>query len=262
VAPRLKLVDAEFLPPLSQVLETILRMAGSGSLVTHVLLSSGRAAVGLLIALVLGLPAGLVLGYRYPGSYLTMVPSLRLLSHVNPFAMMPVFLLVFGIGESVKIAVVAWVALWPILFYAVTGALNVDRDLIKLGRSFGLSAGALLLRVVLPASFPAAFVGVRIAGGLVFFILVAAEMLGASGGLGWLVHNSAMNYQVRGIYAAALLVVVLGYALDHSLRYLESWLVPRPAGRSEEPQQRSARRPQGPLTRRYGRLPRAMEASA
>lgn len=223
-APRLGWVDATFAPPFSAVLDAGWTLVREGTLGSHLLVSSWRGLVGLLAALALGVPAGVVLGRVFPAGAEVFDPLLRVLSQANPFALLPVFLLFFGVGERAKVAVIAWVSLWPILFYTLTGVKNADPLLVKTAASLALSPGQLLRKAVLPAAAPTLFVGVRLAANLVVFTLVAAEMLGASTGLGWLVHNAAMNYQVPRLYAGATLVVVLGYGVSRLLRALETSL--------------------------------------
>jgi NitT/TauT family transport system permease protein len=130
-------------------------------------------------------------------------------------------MLFFGIGETAKVAVVAWVSVWPILFYSITAAREVDPIQIKTAASMGIKPFDMLAKVIVPGALPTTFVGVRIAASLTFYILVAAEMLGAGAGLGWLVHNSAMNYLIPRIYAGALFIVLLGFLLNRSLLWLE-----------------------------------------
>jgi len=216
-ASRLHWVDTEFFPPLSSVVATVARMVIDGYLVVHVAISAARAVGGFALALIVGIPAGLALGYAFPFAYSVAEPLLRLLSQVNPFSLLPVFLMLFGSGELAKLSAIAWTATWPIIFCTVTAVRGVDPNLIRLGRAMGASRAAVAYKVVLPAAMPTMFAGLRVASTLVFFMLVGAEMLGGSVGLGWLVHNSAMNYQIRGIYAGALLVIVLGYVVQVAL---------------------------------------------
>lgn len=224
IAPRLELVDPDFVPRLSIVCAEIGKLIGTGELPIHLLVSSWRAATGLLMALVIALPLGIVLGRGLTGLAESLDPLLRVLSQVNPFTLLPVFLLFFGIGETAKVAVVTWVTLWPILFYTATASRNVDPVQIKSAATMGISRTGMLLKVILPASVPTIFVGIRIGASLTFFILVAAEMLGASSGLGWMVHNSAMNYIIPRIYASATFIVILGFLLNRFLLYVEKSL--------------------------------------
>jgi len=224
-----RLRHSPFFPPLTAALGTVARMIRDGSLPSHVAVSAFRGLSGFAVAITLGVPAGLWLGHRAPRLHAAAEPLLRVASQVNPFALMSVFLLVFGGGEVVKVMAVGWVALWPILFCTVSGAAAVDPQLVKAARSLAASPAAVTWRVVLPAAAPAVFAGLRLATGLVFFVLVAAEMLGATRGVGWLVHSSAMNYQVAGIFAGALAVVGLGLGLQRAVRAAEDRLFPRQA---------------------------------
>lgn len=221
LGPRLEWIDPYFVPPFSTVLREIGRQFSEGYLAIHVLVSVWRAVVGLLTAFIIALPLGLILGRWLVVVGESLGPILRILSQVNPFSLMPVFVLFFGIGETAKIAIVAWVSIWPILFYTMTGVKSVDPVQVKSAASMGVSREELVLKVLLPAALPTIFVGVRIGATITFYILVAAEMLGASAGLGYLVHNSAMNYQIPRIYAGATFIVVFGYLLNRLLIHLE-----------------------------------------
>jgi len=221
LAPRLGWIDPYFVPPFSRVLPEIGRLWQEGALQLHLVVSIWRAACGLVLAALIALPVGLLLGERFAALSEALDPVLRVLSQVNPFTLMPVFVLFFGIGETAKVAVVAWVSLWPILFYTITGVRGVDPVQVKSAASLGVTQTELLLKVLLPASLPTIAVGVRIGATITFYILVAAEMLGSSAGLGFLVHNSAMNYQIPRIYAGATFIVLLGFLLNRTLQLLE-----------------------------------------
>lgn len=224
VAPRLGWLDPYFVPPLSVVLSEVFQMSASGELPVHLLVSCWRAVTGLMVALVIALPLGMVLGRWQAGLAEALDPLLRVLSQVNPFTLLPLFLLFFGIGETAKVAVVGWVTLWPILFYTITATRNVDPVQIRSAASMGVGRVQMLWKVILPASVPTIFIGVRNGASLTFFVLIAAEMLGANGGLGWMVHNAAMNYLIPRIYAAAAFIVLLGFLLNRFLLYVENSL--------------------------------------
>ncbi len=221
LAPRLEWLDPYFVPPLSVVIGEAGTLLREGSLPIHLLVSVWRAIVGLLVAMAIGLPLGFLLASRFQQLAEAIDPMLRVLSQVNPFTLLPVFMLFFGIGETAKVAVVAWVSVWPILFYGMTAAREVDPVQIKSAASMGIGSTDMLLKVILPGALPTTFVGIRIAASLTFYILVAAEMLGAGAGLGWLVHNAAMNYLIPRIYAGAACIVVLGFVLNRFLLWLE-----------------------------------------
>ncbi len=224
MGPRLGWVDGYFLPPFSTIVVEIFNLFADAYLSVHILVSVWRALVGLLIAVLIGIPFGILLGRVYPRTAEALSPILRILSQVNPFSLLPVFVLFFGIGETAKLAVVAWVSVWPVLFYTMTGTRTVDPVQEKSAASMGISPGELIMKVILPAALPTIFVGIRIGATITFYILIAAEMLGASAGLGFLVHNAAMNYQIPRIYAGATFIVIFGYLLNRALIFIGNLL--------------------------------------
>ncbi len=221
VAPRLDWIDPYFVPPFSTVLREAGVMFRDGTLGMHLVVSLWRAVAGLLTAILIGMPVGFLLGRRLVGVEQALRPILTVLSQVNPFSLLPVFLLFFGIGETAKVAVVSWVSLWPVMSFTITATRNVDPAQIRTALSMGISRLDLYCKVVLPAALPTIFTGMRVGAGLTFLILVAAEMLGSSAGLGYLVHNSAMNYLIPRIYAGATFIVVLGFLLNRLLLHVE-----------------------------------------
>jgi NitT/TauT family transport system permease protein len=117
-----------------------------------------------------------------------------------------------------------WVCLWPILLHTTTGVKNVDVLLIKSARSMGVTGVALFLKVVLPAASVGIFHGLKNSCNTAFFILIAAEMIGASSGLGWLVFNAQTNYQIPKLFATTVTISALGLSLHYLLGKLENRL--------------------------------------
>jgi NitT/TauT family transport system permease protein len=211
------LLDRQFFPSFTRTFVGMVRLWTSGLLATCVLVSLWRAVVGLLIAALVALPLGLFIGTRSRAAQVCANPLLRLLAQVNPFSIMPVFILLFGIGEAAKLYVVAWVCLWPLLFNTIEGARNADPALMKSALSMATPRRALVWKVVLPAASPSIFAGLKIGLEMSFFMLIAAEMISATYGLGWLLHNSAMNLQFVRLYAAAMATALLGALLGSYL---------------------------------------------
>ena len=221
VSSRLHWIDPYFLPRFSAVTAEIWRLIGDGSLISNLVISSARAIGGLTIACLLGLPSGFAFGRWFPAAAEALDPLLRIMSQINPFLVLLVSTLILGLGETTKFAVIAWVAVWPILFYTITAVRTIDPLQIKTARSLGISETGLLLKILIPAALPTIFTGLRISAGITFFILVAVEMLNASSGLGWFEHNSAMNFEIAAMYAGATVIVVLGFLLNRFLIALE-----------------------------------------
>jgi len=220
IAPRIGLVESAFLPPLSKVLRTGSQLVLNGQLISHIGASLSRSLIGFGLALVLAVPLGLAIGwFKRLGDWLN--PLLELFRNTAALALLPVFLLLLGIGESSKIALVLYSCSWPILLNTITAVRNVDPLLIKSARTMGLSNLELLRKVVLPAAVPAVFVGVRLAAAHSLLVLVAAEMVGAKAGLGYLIIYSQYNFQIPHMYVGIITIAILGLAVSRGLVLLE-----------------------------------------
>lgn len=224
IAPRLQWIDSQFVPPLTKVLYAIHKLWMYDDLFTHITVSLWRAMMGLLVATVIGLPIGILFGSRYKSLAKIFNPFFRLLGQVNPFSLIPVFILFFGIGEKAKVAIVAWVCLWPIIYHTMSGIKNVDFVLIKTAKSLNISKWSMLWKLLLPGAAPEIFIGLRISVEMSFFMLIAGEMIGATAGLGWLYHNAAMLFAIDRLYAAGICIVLLAITMNRSLLYIQNGL--------------------------------------
>jgi NitT/TauT family transport system permease protein len=214
--PRLGLLDATFLPPLSAVLTAWWQLLGSGELVVHLEASVGRSLVGLGLAVAGAIPLGLLIGW-YPMLARLLNPLLELFRNTAPLALLPVFVLILGLGETSKIAIICYACFWPILLNTVNGVQTVDPLLIKAARSLGLRPLRLFQKVVLPAAVPTIFTGIRLAGAYSILILIAAEMVGAKAGLGYLINYAQYNFAVPDMYAGIITISAIGLVVNQSL---------------------------------------------
>ncbi|MGF6778582.1 NitT/TauT family transport system permease protein [Paraburkholderia sp. GAS334] len=224
--PRLGWVDATFLPPFSTVARALVEMLVSGELTSHLLASTGRALGGFVIAIAIGVPLGLFIGwYRALADILN--PLLEIFRNTAPLAILPVFVLILGMGETSKISMVVYSCIWPVVLNTVSGVRNVDPLLIRSARSMGLSPLRLFYKVVLPASVPTVFTGIRVAGAYSILVLIAAEMVGAKAGLGYLVNYSQFTFEIPKMYAGIITLSVLGLAFNQVVviaeRRLTAW---------------------------------------
>jgi NitT/TauT family transport system permease protein len=214
LASRSGLMDPNFFPSFSKVARTVLDLCGNGVMGLHIKVSLTRAVLGFLIAAAVGLPLGLLSGSWFRSFHRALDLPLEVISQINPFLLFHLIIIFMGLGEAPKVTIVAWTCLWPVLFSAINGAQSVNPALIKAGRAFGLSRSALLMKITVPASAPLIFSGLRLSLGYSLFMLIAAEMMGASSGLGWFVIRSQENFQLARMYAAVLVIALLGLALD------------------------------------------------
>lgn len=226
VAPRLGLVDRVFLPPLSTAVGALADLAGNGQLAVHLQASLTRALIGLSIAISAAVPLGAAIG-RSPAVARLLNPVLELLRNTAALALLPVFVLVLGIGETSKIALVVYACFFPVLLSTITGVRTVDPLLLKSARSLGLRPLQLFTKVTLPAAVPTIFTGVRMAGAASILVLVAAEMVGARAGLGYLVTAAQQNFAIPDMYAGILTIALVGLAINAVLllaeRRLSRW---------------------------------------
>jgi NitT/TauT family transport system permease protein len=220
-APRLGLVDPVFVPPFSSVMATVWELGATSNLLHHVGISLFRALAGFLLAVVVALPLGFALGGWFPCLEAALSPLTDVFSQANPFILFHIILLFLGIGEATKVTIIAWACVWPILFSTIAAIRHIDPVLRKTATGFGLSRAALFWKVVLPAAAPSLFTSLRLSAGYAFFMLIAAEMMGASSGLGWLVLSYQENYHVVRIFAVATVIAVLGLGIDGAMQLLE-----------------------------------------
>jgi NitT/TauT family transport system permease protein len=180
-----------------------------------------RVAIGFSAATLLGIPLGLALGW-YPAANQVVNPVMQILRPISPIAWIPVAIIFFGIGDNAAIFLIFLGSFFPIVVACINGVANVPSVFRRAGRNFGLNPFQILTKVVFPAALPQILVGLRIALGIAWLVVVAAEMIAVDSGLGYLVidsRNSGKRYDL--VVAAMLLIGVIGLVLDMSFRRLE-----------------------------------------
>ncbi|MCB8958013.1 MAG: ABC transporter permease [Nocardioides sp.] len=218
--PRLGVVNPYFIPPLHEVLSALRDLATSGELWRHLRASIVRSGLGFLIATAVAIPVGAAIAWYRPVREL-LQPTLELFRNTAALALLPVFTLILGIGESSKIAIIGYACFFPILLSTIAGVATVDQQLLRSARVLGLSPATTFRKVVFPAAVPTIFTGIRISGAAAILVLIAAEMVGAKAGLGFLIMYSNMNFLIPQMYAAILVTSLLGLAVNYSLVWLE-----------------------------------------
>ncbi|MET8800771.1 ABC transporter permease [Nocardia sp. NPDC004568] len=220
IAPRAGLVDKVFLPPFTEVAATFFELIGNGQLWEHVSTSLSRALTGFVIAVAIAVPLGVAIAwYRPVADFLN--PVLELFRNTAALALLPVFVLVLGIGETSKVALVVYACAFPILLNTISGVRTVDPLLVKSARSLGFSQLALVYKVVLPAAVPTIFTGLRMAAASSILVLIAAEMVGAKAGLGYLITAAQLNFQIPDMYAGIIAIALVGLVFNAILVFVE-----------------------------------------
>ncbi|HOQ00447.1 MAG TPA: ABC transporter permease [Acetivibrio clariflavus] len=221
LGPRLGFLKSTFVSPPSEIFLYYIKLITEGNLISHIGISLFRSVIGFFLAIIVGVPLGFLLGGWFKTFEKLVEPVLKFLGQFNPFSLFPIFILILGIGEASKIAMIFWVCLWPVIFNTTTGVKELDPLLIKAGRAMGLDKLKMLIKIVLPGATPYILNGFKLASSTAFFMLIAAEMMGASRGLGWLVWNAQVNYQIPKLYAGTGLISALGLTIDRLFKLCE-----------------------------------------
>jgi ABC-type nitrate/sulfonate/bicarbonate transport system permease component len=224
-----------FFPPPSAIVARMHRLWFSGP-VAHLFLtpdatgnilpSLGRVLAGLAIATAIGLPLGIALG-RSPAVTSYLSPLLQFARALPVVTMAPVFIVVFKIGTQMEIATIVFGTIWPILLNTIDGAATVDPVQLETGLVFRLSRWQRLAWVIVPAALPKAFAGFRLSLSLSLILMVFAELVGSSSGIGYEMSNAANAFDMTFLWSTIVLLGILGYLLNALLggaeRLLLAW---------------------------------------
>jgi len=219
------LVNPFVIPAPSAVLVALGKMMWSMELMTSLYVSLRRILAGFAIALLVSVAVGILMA-RSRTIELLLDPVIELLRPVSPLAIFPLAILWFGIGESSKIFLIALACSFPIILNTYAGVRSIDVNFIRAARSLGASNREILWRIVLPASLPQTFTGIRIAWGIALIVIIAAEMIGGSSGIGYLILDAQQTFRVDRVFAGIITIGVLGFITDQGLRYLRDMTLP------------------------------------
>ncbi|MDR0620919.1 MAG: ABC transporter permease [Deltaproteobacteria bacterium] len=224
-------VDRFILPTVTDVLHVFGQNISNGKLFGHIAVSLKRTGTGFILAVSIGVVLGVIMGW-FKKTEQFLDPILQLFRNTSVLAMFPVFILAFGLGERSKVAIVFWGSIWPALLNTINGVKSIDPLLIKSARSMGISTLGLFRKVVLPAALPEILTGIRLSAGTATIILVAAEMIGANKGLGFLIFYAQQKYDIPTMYMGILTISIIGILINYGLIKLEhrtvAWRPERP----------------------------------
>jgi sulfonate transport system permease protein len=202
-------INASIFPAPDQIAQALWKGLTVGRLPGDIAISLQRSGTAFALAVLAGIPLGLIMG-RFARMEAALDPILQLFRQTSALALYPVFILIFGLGETSKIFVIFWATLFPILLATIGGVKEVDRKLIEMARTYGASEPTIFRRVILPAAVPQIFVGLRLSATTALLLLIAAEMIGANKGLGFTVLNAQYNFEIPTMFAAIVLLASLG----------------------------------------------------
>jgi len=223
------ILPSRFLPSPRAVVSSFIELSVSGELWMHVRVSTLRALSGFVVGGGLGLLLGLLTGsLRWAETLLD--TTIQMVRNIPPLALIPLVILWFGIDESAKLFLVALGVFFPVYINTFHGIRSVDRGLLEMGRTYGLSGWPLYREIILPGALPSILVGVRFSLGLMWVILIVAETISARSGIGYMTMNAREFMQTDVMVVGILLYAILGKLADLLAKALERhWLRWNPA---------------------------------
>lgn len=222
---RSNILDIRFFPPPSAILLTLFEMLVSGELFKDLGVSLYRIFGGFLLgaipALILGLSMGLFKPVR-----LALEPLVAATYPIPKLALMPLIMLIFGLGDLQKIVTIAAGTFFMVLINTVAGVVNLDKIYLDVAKNYGATRKDFYLTVALPGAMPLIFTGLNLGMGMALLLIVAAEMMGANAGIGYLVWQSYAIFDLNKMFVAFIVISMLGYLFNVLLNELERWVIP------------------------------------
>jgi 1,4-dihydroxy-2-naphthoate octaprenyltransferase len=240
---RTDLLDRRFFPPPSETLVRLTELLNDGTLLTATVITLRRMAVGFVLATLLAVPIGMMMGVNRP-IRLLLSPLVSALYPVPKIALVPMVVILLGLGEVSKYAIVVISVFFLVALNTLAGVLNVDGRYFDIARNNGARGWDLVWTVALPAALPSILTGINLGLGFSLTVIVGTELLLPQGGLGALIWQSYQIYDIATIFAAIIVVALLGWGFDLLMREVERQLIPwRAAESSRRPQRKVSEEP-------------------
>jgi len=222
---RFGFIDTRFFPAPSSVLTTLVEMIRSGELVTHTAVSLQRLAYGTAIGAVPAVILGIVMGLNRPIRAL-FDPLIAATYPVPKSAILPLALLIFGLGEGSKIFMVAIGVFFPMVINTTTGVLEINKIYLDVGRNFRANRWQTFWTIALPGALPVIMTGFKLGIGIGLVLIAVAEMVGAKSGLGYLIWSAWSTFAVEQMYVGLFVIAIIGFLVALGLNELERVIIP------------------------------------
>ena len=222
---RTRVLDVRFFPAPSQVLGTLVSLNLSGELPQDVLVSLSRIAAGFALGASAGIALGLLMGVSRV-IRAAVNPLVGTIYPIPKIAILPLVMLIFGLGEPSKYVIVAIGVFFLVLLNTAAGVMNIEKIYLDVGRNFGAHRSDVLLTIALPGALPFIFTGLRLGWGTGLLLIVAAEFISAKSGIGYLIWTSWQTFAVEEMYVGLITISALGLVSFALFDVLERWLIP------------------------------------
>jgi ABC-type nitrate/sulfonate/bicarbonate transport system permease component len=221
---RAEWINPLIVPRLSRILGVFFDLVSTGQIPMQIVVSMKRAASGYLLAATVFIPLGILMGLsrRVHRALEVIVEMLR---PVPPPVVIPVALLIFGIEDQMKVFVIFFSCAWPILLNTIDGVRNLDWVLLNTAKTFRLSRGKTIWRVILPAAAPQIMTGLRVSLPIMLILVVISEMVGSTDGIGYFILDAQRRFRVAQMYAGMFALALLGYTLNQLFNLLHRRLL-------------------------------------
>lgn len=213
------------LPSPLRVAAALADLALSGEIFEHALISGTRLVLSLAIAALLAVPLGFLMGLSARANGF-IDPLIELLRPISGIAWIPLGLFIFGVGNTLPVFIMVYVAFFPLLLNTIAGVRNVDRKLVNAARTMGVSRPAMLRHVIVPSALPTVMVGLRLAFAGAWAAIVAAELIGSPSGLGFAIEWYRQLLMSAKVFGFIVVIGIVGYLFDTALRALQRRLTP------------------------------------
>jgi NitT/TauT family transport system permease protein len=223
LATRFEIINPFYFPPFSKIVAKGVELFASGTIWEHMWFSLTNFAIGFAVSVVLGVVTGIPMGW-YKNVSKTFDPLLSGVYATPLIALLPLIIMLFGLGAISKIIMTVLAAVFPIMINTMTGIANTDHRLITMARAFGARDSTIFLKVSVPGSLPYIVAGMRVALGRALVYIVVAEQYGAATGLGYLSSVAAQRFQMAAMFVPILIIAGLGAGLNELLKVLEKRL--------------------------------------
>jgi ABC-type nitrate/sulfonate/bicarbonate transport system permease component len=225
IAARAGLVDVRFFPAPSAIFENFVEILRSGELWTHLSISLVRILVGFLLGAIPGIVIGLAMGLSSITRAIVQ-PLVHATFPIPKVAILPLLILIFGLGEMSKYAIIAIAVVYLVLINTYEGVRDISPIYLDVGHNFGASRSMMFLDIALPGALPQILTGLRLGMGVALLVIVAAEFVGAKSGIGYMIWNSWQIFAVEKMYVGLLLTAALGFLAAGISALMERMLIP------------------------------------
>lgn len=218
-----RLSGSDLFPTPMEVVHGIRELIEKGLLLKYIVASLFRVSWGFMLAVLVGVPLGLILGWFRP-AFQALNPMIQILRPISPIAWIPVAILWFGIDDTAPVFLIFLASVFPITVSSMAAVQNMQLVYLRAAQNFGVTGMQLFRRVILPAALPQIITGIRIALGIAWLVVVAAEMIAVNSGLGYLIidaRNAGKRYDL--VVAGMVMIGLIGLVLDLLIRQLEKF---------------------------------------